>query len=236
MKKGTLTWKWVVVIIAILIIDIGYLGVSFLLREQWLWGCRPYPGEFTYSEYRYTDTPEEAAALQIAETFNYTQIPADTSHLWSSAGFISQARREALNTTANEFDPYAHCGYQHYTYTATVNLVSNLTIVISAWEPYPVYNPLHIESNGTILFPLNLLEGPVYSWLGGYLNNTHYVSFDKAQSFNYTNVYLIEMRLSYSYGFGMLSAGDELECQHIIVDTTGKVLFASWILFLGPIA
>lgn len=229
---------WISVPLLIVIIIVAAWGISiwYFSYSYWYWRvCRYYPAEFTYSESRFFSTPQEASTLIIAETFNYAQIPANTSHP-GQLGFITQKRRDALNTTAAKFDPYANCGYQHYNYTANVRWFTNLTVNVRAWEYYPRSNPLQITTNMTILFPSNLPDWSTYYWLGGYWNTTHYTDFNTGRSFNYTDVYLVEMRLSYSYYFGLLSAGDELECQHLIIDTTGRVLFATWILFMGPIA
>lgn len=219
-----------VLILSLIII----LGTLVIYRGLWS-GCRYYPAEYSYREYRTYNTPEEANALHLAETFNYTQIPANTSYL-EHTGFITQPRRDALNSTAYEFDPYANCGYYRYNYTASVKWYTNLTITIDAWEYYPEHNPLLIKANGSTLFPVNLPDWPVYYWLGGFWNDTHYIDFKQEQSFNYTHVYLIDMQLSYTYYCGLLCAGMQLECQQIIVDETGRILFATWIWLMGPIA
>ncbi|MDO8123300.1 MAG: hypothetical protein Q6364_02830 [Candidatus Hermodarchaeota archaeon] len=231
MTKRTKAWMLVLVPIFILIIILGSLVI---FRGSWS-GCRYYPAEFTYLEHRNFSTPEEANALHFAETFNYTLIPANTSYLEHS-GFITQTRCDALNITAHEFDPYANCGYFRYNYTASVNWYANLTINMDAWEYYPEHNPLQIKANESTLFPVNLPDWPIYYWLGGFWNETHYVDFNQEQSFNYTNVYLIDMQLSSTYYCGFLCAGSQHECQQIIIDETGHIHFAAWIWLMGPIA
>ncbi|MDO8123943.1 MAG: hypothetical protein Q6364_06150 [Candidatus Hermodarchaeota archaeon] len=231
MKKRTRAWIWVIVPTLILIIGLGWFVIYLGFGRN----CGFYPAEFTYFEHRIFNTPEEANALHQAETFNYTQIPANTSYLEHS-GFITQTRRDALNITAYEFDPYANCGYFRYNYTASANWYANLTVNIDAWEYYPEQNPLLIKANESILFPINLPDWPIYYWLGGFWNDTHYEDFNQEQSFNYTNVYLIDMQLSFTYYCGPLCAGSQLECQQIIIDETEHILFAAWIWLMGPVA
>ncbi|MFW9832116.1 MAG: hypothetical protein ACFFD8_10125 [Candidatus Thorarchaeota archaeon] len=236
MEKRTRTWRWIVVPLLIAIIILAAWEISNMFFRIGYWGnCRYYPAEFTYTERRTFNTPEEGAALLVAETFNYTQIPANTNDDWYSE-FITQARRDTLNTTASEFNPYTNCGYKRYNYTAHATWFSNLSITTEGWERYPEINPLQITTNTSTLFPSNIPDWPLYRWLGGYWNSTNYVEFTTQRSATYTNIYLIEMRLTYSYYCGLLCAGETLECQHVIVDASGQVLFATWILFMGPVA
>lgn len=223
-----------IVIPIILILVIYFLWLNFSNP----FSCPPsyYPGQFEYNENVYVDSPEEEAALTAVDNFNFSTLPADTYHN-SLYSYLSKDRLDALATELANFDPYAHCGYKRYTYSANVTWYATLNLTMNhAWEHYPEANPLTIQSNGTTLFPYTFPEWPVYYWLAGYWNGTAYNGFDQPKQLNYTDVFLVNMQLSYSYYSNPLAAGDELECQEVIVDSTGHILFVYWLMLMGPVA
>jgi hypothetical protein len=136
-----------------------------------------------------------------------------------------------------QFDPWAHCGFQRYVYDANVTWCSTLNFTFTeSWAPYPERNPLTVTANSTVVFPYDLPDWPVSHWAAGHWNGTGYAVVDQPQWLNYTDVFLVSMRLTYSYQFGWLSAGYELECQQAVVNATGQVLCAFWLRLMGPVA
>ncbi|MFX1562653.1 MAG: hypothetical protein ACFFDP_05040 [Promethearchaeota archaeon] len=224
-----------IVIPIILILVIYFLWLNF--SNPFYCPLSYYPGQFEYNENVYVDSPEEEAALTVVDNFNFSTLPAYPLYT-SPFTYLSRSRLDAIAAELANFDPYAHCGYERYNYSANVTLCATLNLTMShAWQLHPENNPLTIKSNGTTLFPYTYPDWyQVYHWLGGYWNGTAYEAFNQPQQLNYTNVFLVDIQLSYSYYSNPLAAGKELECQEVIVDNTGYILFVYWLMLMGPVA
>jgi len=216
--------------VAVAIVLIGL--VSYWLLADPFWHCPTslYPGRFEFVAVRNVDGPAEEDALTAAETFNFTALPVDTT-FFPRDYYISRQRLDAYAKESAQFDPWAHCGYRHYVYTANVTWCSTLNFTFTEpWGPFPERNPLTVTANGTVVFPYDLPGWPFANWAAGHWNGTGYAVVTEPQQLNYTDVFLVSMQLDYSYSFG-----PELECQQVVVDATGLVLCAFWLRLTGPV-
>ena len=177
-----------------------------------------WPGAFTFTESRYTDNPEEEAALITAESFNYSIFAFET------ARFITQNRLNGYRLENVTFNPFLNISHHHINYFANVTWYPTLNLSFTQTPSYETLgSPLTTTANGTRIFPFEDMIN-VWEWAIGYWNGTSHESIQNDGSLNFTDIYHVRMKLTVE--------GDSWynEYQEILVDSMNRVMFAFWLI------
>ncbi|MFX1577142.1 MAG: hypothetical protein ACFFCF_08195 [Promethearchaeota archaeon] len=219
--KGKLHWKWVV---AVCFVFVVVLGIILLPLWAWWWGVgTQWPGSFVYMERRWFDTPDEAAALMMAETFEYSLIPvggvsnfSDASFYQgvleysvvpiSEASFLSNATLFRYMTINHTFNPYVTPGRRVISYVAncTYFLAMNMTLNATALESGGNHMPVVFASHDGLIVqrwgPYGFDSSSSSSfWRGGYWEMSGYAGFEYERLGSYVGPLYLQLNFTDVY-------------------------------------
>ncbi len=189
--------KWIIGVGLVVLVILGIGLVPFwayvLIGAGW-------PGSYVYAERRSFDTPDEAAALLVAETFDYALLPVSETTNLSDSSFYRGVLEYSLepvggtkflsNDTLFEyaiinqtFNPFLTLGRRAISYVANCTHFSTLSVQLNAAlvESNSHWPVVFTANNDTILETLEAkpFYGNVFSfWRGGYWNGTGYTGFE----------------------------------------------------------
>ncbi len=226
-SKKYQNWIVAIVILIPILVAVGFFSV-WRVFARW-------PGSFLYTETRYFDNAQEESLLSVVETFDYSLIPV------SETVFLSNNTLDHYFWQNATFNPFLNTGSTRVFYFGNITHFSTLDVVVNstAIDSWPDHS-LKIESNGTIVYSQN----PSNQWFGGYWNGSDYEGYEWNRDMgfigtpfvvlNYTDAYFVEMELVVSrQGAGTQGFfGDTYYgYQKVVVNSSGQVLFVSWISF-----
>jgi hypothetical protein len=223
-KRKFQNWIAIILIIIPVLIAVGFISV-WRIYARW-------PGSFLYTETRVFSNSQEEALLFAVETFDYSLIPV------SETVFLSNSTLDDYLWQNATFNPILNAGSTRVLYFGNITHFATLDVIVNSTSfESPPYQPLLFESNGTLVFH----RYPHMEWMGGYLNGSNYQGYEWNDDsgftgtpfvmLNYTDVYLVEMKLTVSQtGAGSQGFfGDAYyEYQDIVVNSSGQILFVSW--------
>lgn len=218
--KSKVHWKWIVAVCFVFVVLFGI--ILFPLWAWWSVGIQ-WPGSYVYSASRWFDMPEEDAALQVAEAFDYSLIPvgelsnfSDASFYQgvleyslvpiSEASFLSNSTLFRYLTINHTFNPYFTLGRRVISYVANCTYfpAMNMTLNATALESGGNQKPIVFASNhGTIVQPWGPynFDTSAFSsfWRGGYWEVSNYAGFEYERLGDYIGPPFLELNFTDVY-------------------------------------